>query len=179
MYKKVVSRLGALGSFVPRKLLATWKTVSRFLGRVNRRILFELLILVGLLSSVGMIAASRWPATTIPSHGDLRIVGVGVYQDASCSVAMRYLDWGTVELGSTKNISLFIRNEGNNIATLYLATDSWNPRNASDYMDLSWNYNGETLSPMESIGIILTLSVSADAKNIDSFSFNVILGANE
>jgi len=44
---------------------------------------------------------------------------------------------------------------------------------------LSWDYNGETLSPMESIGLTLTLSVSADAKNIDSFSFNVILGTNE
>jgi hypothetical protein len=180
MYKKVISGFEAMRrNFVPRKLLVLRKMVVRVLGRANRHILFEFLVLIVLLSSVGIIAASRWSATTIPSRGDLRIVGVGVYQDANCSVAMRYLDWGTVEPGSTKNILLYVRNEGNYVATLYLATNSWNPGNASDYMSLSWNYNGETLSPRESIRLILTLSVSADAKNMDSFSFNVILGTNE
>lgn len=180
MYRKIISRLKAImDSFVPRKLSAIREKASGLLGRTRKHILFELLILIGLLSSSGVIAATYWSTTTIASRGNLRINGVGVYQDANCSVAMRYLDWGTVEPGSTKNISLYVRNEGNYAATLYLATNSWNPGNASDYMILSWNYNGEGLSPRESIGLMLTLSVSADANNIDSFSFNVILGTNE
>ena len=179
MYKKVISGFEAMRrSFVPRKLLVLRKMVVRLLGRANRHILFEFLVLIVLLSSVGIIAASRWSATTIASRGNLRVDGVGVYQDANCSAAMRSLDWGTVEPGSVKNITLYVRNEGNHVATLFLATNGWNPINASNYMSLSWNYNGETLSPMESTGVTLTLSVAPNAEGITDFSFDVIMGTN-
>jgi hypothetical protein len=43
-------------------------------------------------------------------------------------------------------------------------------------MALSWNYSGVVLSPMENIGVILTMSVSSAVKNIVDFSFDVIIG---
>ena len=166
-------------NFIVRKLLVAQESVLRLLGRRGTRVLFELLLLIFVLLSVGIIAASQWSAVVITGHGNLRVDGVGVYHDTNCNVALKYLDWGTVEPRSTSDISLYVRNEGNHIATLFLATDDWIPENASDYMSLSWNYDGKTLSPMESIELTLTLSVSADARNMDSFSFKVILGTNE
>jgi hypothetical protein len=179
MYKKIISRLKAtMDSFVPGKLSVIRKTASRLLDRTNRHLLFELLILIGLLSSAG-IAASRWSTTTIASHGNLRIDGVGVYDNRDCSIATAYLDWGTLEPGSTRNITLYMRNEGNHQATIFMTAENWNPVNASSYMQLGWNYGGQILNPMEVVEVALTLSVSPTVENILDFSFDVMIGINE
>jgi hypothetical protein len=137
--------------------------------------LLALLVLVCVSSGLS-IAGSQWASTIISSRGNLRVDGVGVYQDANCSVAVKYLDWGTLEPSSAKNIILYVRNEGNHVATLFLATNNWSPVNASSYMALSWNYSGVVLSPMEDAGVVITLSVSSVVKNIVDFSFDVIIG---
>jgi hypothetical protein len=168
----------ALVSFATAKLHVIQNAVSQSLGRANRRILLEFLILIMILSSVG-IAMSRWSTTIIASHGNLRIDGVGVYDDRDCVTATSYLDWGTLEPGSAKNITIYIRNEGNHQATVFLASGNWHPVNAAGYMHLNWNYNGKTLEPMEVIKLTLTLSVSSAAENILDFSFDVTIGTNE
>jgi len=157
------------------KLSTPKKTMSKLLSRMNKRLLLALLVLVCVSSGLS-IAGSQWASTIISSRGNLRVDGVGVYQDANCSVAVKYLDWGTLELSSAKNITLYVRNEGNHAATLFLTTNNWSPVNASSYMALSWNYSGVVLSPMENIGVVLTLSVSSAVKNIVDFSFDVIIG---
>lgn len=163
---------------VPTKLSTPKKTMSKLLSRMNKRLLLALLVLICVSSGLGIIAGSQWASTIIGSHGNLKVDGVGVYQDANCSVALKYLDWGTVEPGSARNITLYVRNEGNHVATLFLATDNWSPVNASSYMGLSWDYGGKMLSPMENIGVILTLSVSSAVANIVDFSFDVVMGTN-
>ena len=168
---KVVRR-----DLMPTKLLMPKKITSKLLSRINKRLLLALLVLICVSSGLSIIAGSQWASTIIGSRGNLKVDGVGVYQDANCSVAVTYLDWGTLEPGSAKNITLYVRNEGNHVATLFLATDNWSPVNASSYMALSWNYSGKMLSPMENIGVILTLSVSSAVINIVDFSFDVIMG---
>jgi len=159
------------------KLFTSKKTVSKLLSRINKSLLLALLVLVCVSSGLS-IAGSQWASTIISSRGNLRVDGVGVYQDANCSVAVKYLDWGTLEPGSAKNITLYVRNEGNHVAALFLATNNWSPVNASSYMALSWNYSGVVLGPMENIGVMLTLSISSAVKNIVDFSFDVIIGTS-
>ena len=157
------------------RLFTSKKTVSKLLSRINKSLLLALLVLVCVSSGLS-IAGSQWASTIISSRGNLRVDGVGVYEDANCSVAVKYLDWGTLEPDSVKNIILYVRNEGNHVATLFLATNNWSPVNASSYMALSWNYSGVVLSSMENIGVMLTLSISSAVKNIVDFSFDVIIG---
>lgn len=59
-----------------------------------------------------------------------------------------------------------------------MEADNWNPTNASSYMSLSWNYDGKMLSPMETVEVTLTLSVSPNVENIVDFSFDVIITVN-
>jgi len=160
------------------KFLMSHNMALRLLGRVKRHVLLEFLIMICVLTGFGIIAASQWRATIIGSYGNVRVDGVGVYEDRNCSVATSYLDWGTLEPGSAQNITLYVRNEGNHVATLFLAVDNWNPANAPDYMSLSWNYDGRTLSPMQTVAVTLTLSVSQNVENIVDFSFDVIIGTN-
>ena len=179
MLENVTSKIGAaLGRFVSKKLLMVKKAASRFPRGTNGRIVFEFLILISILSTVG-IAASRWSTTTIASHGNLRIDGVGVYDDRDCTSVTTSLDWGTLEPGSTENITVYIRNEGNLQTTLLLTAENWHPVSASIFMRLDWNYRGESLDPMEVAELTLTLSVSSEAENMLDFSFDVIIGTNE
>jgi hypothetical protein len=76
------------------------------------------------------------------------------------------------------NRTVYIRNEGNTAATLSMATSNWNPSNASDYMTLNWDYEGQALNANEVIEVKLTLSVSASIVGITSFSFDITIAAN-
>ena len=80
-----------------------------------------------------------------------------------------------VEPGSTNNATVYVRNEGNVAANISLATENWNPSNASNYMTLSWNYDGQQLNPQEVAQITLTLNVSSSVQGIESFSFDIII----
>jgi len=155
------------------------KTTSKLFSRMNKRLLLASLILICASSGLVMIiAGSQLAPAIIGSRGDLMVYGVGVYKDANCSINVTSLNWGTVEPSSLENITLYIRNEGNHAATLFLETNNWSPINATNYMALSWNYSGKMLNPMESVGVTLTLSVSSAANNITDFSFNVIIGTS-
>jgi hypothetical protein len=154
------------------------RTTSKLLSRMNKRFFLALLILICISSSLVIIAESQRTAAIIGNHGNLKIDGVGVYQNANCSIPVTNLDWGTLEPGTAENITLYIRNEGNHAANLSMMVNNWNPINASTYMALNWNYSGQTLSPAESIAVTLTLSVSSAARNVVDFSFDVIIGTD-
>jgi len=114
-------------------------------------------------------------ALSIGSQGTVKAMGVGVYLDSSCSNAVSFVDWGTIEPDSAKNIAVYVRNEGNGIITLILGTDNWTPSNASNYMTLSWDYADQPIDLQEVVQITLTLSTSPDIEGITNFSFDIII----
>jgi hypothetical protein len=102
-------------------------------------------------------------------------VGVGVFWDSNCTSPVSFIDWGMVEPGFMNNVTVYVRNEGNVIASISLATENWSPSNASDYLALSWNYDGRQLGSQEVIPTILALTVSSSVHGIESFSFDIII----
>jgi len=105
--------------------------------------------------------------------------GVGVYWDANCSSPVYSLDWGSVEPGSIKNQTVFIRNEGNEPSTLFLNTTNWNPPNALDFIKLNWDYNGYIIDPQETTEVTLTLFVAPVTEGLKDFNFDIIIGVND
>jgi len=108
----------------------------------------------------------------------VEVIGVGVYWDANCSSPVYSLDWGSVEPGSIKNQTVFIRNEGNEPSTLFLNTTNWNPPDASDFIELNWDYNGYIVRPQATTEVTLTLSVAPVTEGVKDFSFDIIIGVN-
>jgi hypothetical protein len=104
-------------------------------------------------------------------------IGVGIYWDSACTNRTSSINWGTLESGSNKTVTLYFRNEGNSAATLSRATQNWNPSTASNYMTLNWNYAGQTLSVNQVLQIRLTLTVSSTVSGITSFSFDIVITA--
>ncbi len=114
---------------------------------------------------------------SIGSQGTVKATGIGVYLDSSCSNAVPFVDWGTIEPNSAKNIPIYVRNEGSGTATLTLGTDNWTPSNASNYMSLGWDYADQLIGPQEVVQITLVLSTSPNIEGITNFGFDVIINA--
>jgi hypothetical protein len=128
-----------------------------------------------ILSLAGEVFSAVQTSKKVSNSGTITAVGVGVYSDSGCTNPLSSIDWGMLEPGSSKDKTGYIRNEGNSVSTLSMSTSNWNPSTASNYMTLSWNYDGQTLNPNEVVQVKFTLSVSASINGITSFSFDITI----
>lgn len=155
--------------------------ISYFLPAVRRRTAVALVALatlaLALLFTISILGQLNFKSN-IGSHGTVKAFGAGVYWDGNCNNAVYYIDWGLVDPGLAKNVTFHIRNEGNYPVTLFLDADNWNPENASNYLTLSWDYGGETVSPNENIEVTLHLLASSEIEGITDFSFDVVISGS-
>ena len=128
-----------------------------------------------ILSVTGQALSDFQTSKTVPSAGEVRAIGVGIYWDSSCLNDVSSIDWGTLEPGSTKSVTCYIQNEGNTPSTLSLQTSNWNPSGAATYMNLTWDYNGQALSADEIVKVTLTLSIAETIEGITSYSFDITI----
>ena len=124
-------------------------------------------------TTLSLVQTSR----TISSAGSVKGIGVGIYWNYACTNRTSSIDWGLLDPDSSKTVTVYVRNEGNSVATLSKATQNWNPSTASSYMTLNWNYAGQSLSVNQVLQIRLTLVVSPTISGITSFSFDITITA--
>jgi hypothetical protein len=87
---------------------------------------------------------------------------------------------GNLTPGETYTTILFCKNTQNTPVTLNLTTNNWNPPNANQYIETSWNYTANTIiQPAEIIPIQFQLTISINITGINNFSFDYIIGVNE
>ena len=112
---------------------------------------------------------------TISNVGSLKTIGIGAYWDAGLTNRVNVIDWGILEPGDQKSFLIYFHNEGNFAVTLSKSTSNWNPSVASNYLTLSWDYNGQTIKVGENRRVTLTLSVSESITGITNFGFDIIV----
>jgi len=144
----------------------------------QRIALKPLAVLLSIVALTALASGFMQSSVRIVGRGTVKAVGVGVFWDSNCTNPVSFIDWGMVEPGSMNNVTVYVRNEGNVVASISLATENWNPSNASDYLTLSWNYDGRELNPLEVVQVTLTLSVSSSVQGIESFSFDIIISVS-
>jgi len=113
--------------------------------------------------------------TTISSGGYVKAVGFGIYWDVSLTDRVSFIDWGVLEPGSTKNIVIYIRNEGNSPMNLSMSTLNWNPSAAPSYITLMWDYLNQTINANQTVQVTLTLRVDPKITGITNFSFDIVI----
>jgi len=146
---------------------------------VRQRIALKpLAVLVSLVALIVLASGFTQSSVRIVGRGTVKAVGVGVFWDSNCTNPVSFIDWGMVEPGSMNNVTVYVRNDGNVAASISLATENWNPSNASAYLTLSWNYDGRQLNPLDVIQVTLTLAVSSSVQGIASFSFDIIISVS-
>lgn len=116
--------------------------------------------------------------TTDPDAGALQTIGIGAYWDPSLTSKVSTTNWGFLQPGDQKSFTVYVHNEGNSPVTLSLSTSNWTPSTASAYLELTWNYNNQTINPSAQMQVTLTLTVSPDITGISNFSFDIIIAAS-
>lgn len=144
----------------------------------QRIALKPLAVLLSIVALTVLASGFTQSSVRIRGSGTVKAVGVGVFWDSNCTNPVSFIDWGMVEPGSMNNVTVYVRNEGNVAASISLATENWNPSNASDYLALSWNYDGRQLNSLEVVQVTLTLNVSSSVQGIESFSFDIIISVS-
>jgi len=142
----------------------------------NRAKALLVVVIASLILCVFMFLATN---RTIGNVSAVEANGVGVYWDNDCSNRVSSIDWGTLNPGSVKNIAVYIRNEEQEPMYLILSTKNWNPSEASEYLNLGWNYNQWRMNPGETLQITLTLSVSSYIQGITSFDFDILVAGSD
>jgi len=127
------------------------------------------------LSVISQVTSSLQSNRTMPSVGEVKAIGVGIYWDSSCTTDVSSIDWGILEPGSSENVTVYIRNEGNSAVNLTMNTSNWNPANASSYIGLSWDYEGQIINVDEVLEVTFTLIVASEIQGITSFSFDIVI----
>jgi len=134
--------------------------------------IYALVASVLLVASVFAVLTIQW---SMRGTGSIKGVGLGVYWDLQCTNATSSLEFGLLEPGSSKNFDLYLRNEGDLDLNLSMTSENWDPAEATNYLTLTWNREGQQISPDGVIGCVITLSVSEDIQGISSFSVDIII----
>ena len=100
-------------------------------------------------------------------------INIEVYWDNKCTKRVSSIDWGPLEPGTNKTVTLFIKNKGRNQVTLVYYTSNWKPPEIVNYLTLTWNYTGQSIEFKEIVPVVFTLYVSENAEAIESFSFDI------
>jgi len=121
--------------------------------------------------AAGVLTSSQ----TIQSGGTITSVNVGVYSDAGCTQTITSLDWGTLAPGASTTRTIYVKNTGTVPVTLSMTTTSWVPSNANTYLTVTWNRENTNLAAGTTVAATLTLTASASAGSITTFSFNNVI----
>jgi len=111
------------------------------------------------------------PPPSPPPEPDIEI---DVYGDAACTQVLSSVGWGEIEAGSSKTRVVYVKNNGDDGVSLSLLTENWDPTGASNYLQLSWDYDGGIIVSGEVRQITLTLSVSPSSGGLN-FSFDIVI----
>lgn len=119
----------------------------------------------------GLLSNSR----SIQSSGTVRAVNIGVYWDSGCTNATSTIGWGMLSPGESKNVTVYLRNEGNVALRSNLTVQNWVPTGSSSYIGLVWNRENQTVAVGSVVTAVLTLSVSPSITGITDFSFDIVI----
>lgn len=111
---------------------------------------------------------------------------INVYSNYNCSTKVSSLDWGMLNPDSSKNLSCYIKNEGNVQVTLNVATSNWVFKDENgtllsgdykQYFLFSWNGNATVLQQNQIFNATFTLFVSLNIQDVRTFGFDINISA--
>ena len=179
------------------------KTIEFLINTARRSWKTALLIIVVAVATLAISASisiwlSRYHNTRFPTLGTIYTIGVEAYWDQNLTNRTTQIQWGTLYPDTKTNTTIYLRSTSNIPTTLILQTENWaftnssginitEPSNRQNYMNLTWNYNNQTLNPDETIETTLTVTVTDNLtfleyliqNSITTFNFDVTIRTEE
>jgi hypothetical protein len=138
-------------------------------GAIFATMCIVMVVILGIIT--GLFDASK----SASYASSVRGFGAEIYWDQGCTNRTLSFDWGPIEPGLNKTLTVYIRNEGDSATCLSMATSNWTPSAALSFMTLNWNYSGRILSVDQVIPLELTLAISLTISGITNFSFETTI----
>jgi hypothetical protein len=136
--------------------------------------MLDLFLILTLLLAIGAIEFLHFRNHALNASAVETIANIGVYWDKKCTIRVYSIDWGVLTPGQTKQVTVYVRNEGNEPIFLSEESDSWNPANAPQYLDFSWQCQNSKIEIGAVVTVTQILHVSPNIRDISNFSFNII-----
>ena len=179
------------------------KTKPSIVARLRRSkktilLVFVVVALTLLLSTALSIILNSNSSITLPSIGNIHTIGVKAYWDANLKNQTTGINWGTVYTGESYNVTLYLQSTSNVPTVLEMTITNWTfintnntiafgPADSTPYLNLTWNYNNQTLNPNETIQATLTLTANSSIdfitflinNNIKQVTMDITIQANE
>jgi len=141
-------------------------------------IIAEIALILNMFYPAMSASQRRPPKKTVPGRGLIKDSNLGVYVDQACTSPVESFQWGLLEPSATANQTVYIRNEGNSNISMAMTLSNWNPTNASNCINLNWNYTGQTLEVNQVIQVRFTLFIRENVQGITDFSFDITITSN-
>lgn len=121
-------------------------------------------------SSVGgLLSVSR----DIENMAAMVTVDLEVYWDITATMRCERIDWGTLNPGEEKTITVFVKNTGGDAITGSFEVSGWDPPETGAYITLTWDFAATPLQPGRIRETHFTLTVSPDITGITNFYFTI------
>lgn len=139
------------------------------------------LLVIATLTMIVLLAASVFSVFAAPTKNNppaLRgKIQIGIYSDYQYINKTLRINWGAVQPGTSKNATVYVVNKGNLPVTLNLTILNWRPSNAFTYFEVTWNREGQVLTPGSVAVATLTLLAHENASQVVDFGFSMVFSA--
>ncbi len=98
---------------------------------------------------------------------------VDVFMESECVNQCEKLDWD-LSAGSTSR-TVYVKNTCGAPVSLSMFATGWAPSDVGAFLVMSWDREGNVLSPGESTSATLILTASENASNVENFSFRILI----
>jgi hypothetical protein len=141
------------------------------------------IISVASTTLVSMLLSESESDVYLPSLATIKTIDVEIYWDPNAENKTETLSWDEIKIEKlewdeikteTVNTTVYVKSISNFVVTLNISITDWDPEAISDYITISWDYNGTRLSPGEIIPVTMTLSASSSDDFINYLVSNEI-----
>jgi hypothetical protein len=189
----------------PSKIEKKESALRKIVARLRfLKVSYKLLVLVAIVAIlsvagsalVAILLSESDSEIYLPSVGTIKTIGVETYWDQNGENKIEALTWDEIKIEKDEwdeitmepiSTTVYVKSVSNFRVTMNIFLTDWSPEEISDYLTVSWDYEGEEMDPGDIIPVTLTLSASSTDDFIDyilenntqSFSVSIHFVATE
>jgi hypothetical protein len=189
----------------PSKIEKKESALRKIVARLRfLKVSYKLLVLVAIVAIlsvagsalVAILLSGSDSEIYLPSVGTIKTIGVETYWDQNGENKIEALTWDEIKIEKDEwdeitmepiSTTVYVKSVSNFRVTMNIFLTDWSPEEISDYLTVSWDYEGEEMDPGDIIPVTLTLSASSTDDFIDyilenntqSFSVSIHFVATE
>jgi hypothetical protein len=189
----------------PSKIEKKESALRKIVARLRfLKVSYKLLVLVAIVAIlsvagsalVAILLSGSDSEIYLPSVGTIKTIGVETYWDQNGENKIEALTWDEIKIEKNEwdeitmepiSTTVYVKSVSNFRVTMNIFLTDWSPEEISDYLTVSWDYEGEEMDPGDIIPVTLTLSASSTDDFIDyilenntqSFSVSIHFVATE